>query len=139
MVRHAASGNSSGEATTTAGYGVMSTLESMRRDSSWRLTALACAVLLPGLGMAGPPLPNEPISTGTQPSPPGRHWVWVKDIAFSNMPDGRATLVDGDTGAMLGMLSTGYGFNGVVVPRTGDIIYSLARHSRSPYGCRDAL
>lgn len=115
----------------------MSIGESKRRDSRARLAALACAVLLPALATASPTLPNEPISTETLPSPPGRHWVWVNDIAFSNMPDGRATLVDGDRGAMLGMLSTGYGFNGVVVPRNGGIIYSPeAYYSRGTRGVR---
>lgn len=104
---------------------------------SWRLAALACALLLPGLAMAGPPLPNEPASTEVLPWPPGPHWVWVNDIAFFNMPDGRATLVDGDTGTMLGMLSTGYGFTGVVIPRKGEIIYSPeSYYSRGTRGVR---
>jgi methylamine dehydrogenase heavy chain len=104
---------------------------------SWRLTLLVCAVLLPGSGMAGPPLANEPVSTEVLPSHPGPHWVWVNDIAFSSMPDGRATLVDGDSGTMLGMLSTGYGFDGVVIPPTGDIIYSPETYySRGTRGVR---
>ena len=103
----------------------MSMRPSRRRSvpSRW-LTALLCAVLVPGLAKAGPPLPNEPASTETLPSVPGPHWVWVNDIAFFNMPDGRATLVDGDKGTMLGMLSTGYGFTGLVIPKHGDVIYS---------------
>lgn len=108
-----------------------------RGFSSGRLAALACAVLLPCLAVAGPPLANEPVGTEALPSPPGPHWVWVNDIAFFNMPDGRATLVDGDTGAMLGMLSTGYGFGGVVIPRKGDIIYSPeSYYSRGTRGVR---
>ncbi|HZT04788.1 MAG TPA: amine dehydrogenase large subunit [Steroidobacteraceae bacterium] len=64
------------------------------------------------------------MSTEVLPSAAEPHWVWVNDVAFFHMPDGRATLVDGDTGKMLGMLSTGYGFNGLVIPRKGNIIYS---------------
>jgi methylamine dehydrogenase heavy chain len=104
---------------------------------SWRLTLLACAVLAPGLAMASPPLANEPMSIAVLPSHPGPHWVWVNDIAFFNMPDGRATLVDGDTGTMLGMLSTGYAFDGVVIPRKDDIIYSPeSYYSRGTRGVR---
>jgi methylamine dehydrogenase heavy chain len=116
----------------------MSTRESKRKDSSpWRLGALACAMLLPCLALARPPLPNEPMRMETLPSSPGQHWVWVNDIAFSNMPDGRATLVDGDAGTMLGMLSTGYAFGHLVIPHHGDIIYSPeSYYSRGTRGVR---
>lgn len=108
-----------------------------RGFSPWRLTALACALLLPGLAFASPPLLNEQMQVEALPSPAGQHWVWVNDIAFSSMPDGRATLVDGDTGTMLGMLSTGYAFGHVVIPRHGDIIYSPeSYYSRGTRGVR---
>jgi methylamine dehydrogenase heavy chain len=96
----------------------------------WLLAAL-CAC---GLGAhAYGQLPNEPLMSETLPrSTP--HWVWVNDMAFPYMADGKAFLLDGDDGRMLGMLSTGYGFNGVIVPRAGDVIYSpetyLARGGR---------
>ena len=35
------------------------------------------------------------------------HWVWVDDMSFFHMIDGRAYLVDADRGRVLGMLSTG--------------------------------
>lgn len=111
--------------------------ESGRRGcSGWLATALAAA-LLPCTAIASPPLANEPASTEVLPSPPGPHWVWVNDIAFFNMTDGRATLINGDTGTMLGMLSTGYGFTGLVIPRTGNIIYSPeSYYSRGTRGVR---
>lgn len=103
--------------------------------ASWRLKLLACAVLLPAVAMASPPLPNEPASTEILPSMPGPHWVWVNDIPF--VPDARATLMDGDTGTMLGMLSTGYGFGGVLIPRKGYVIYSPeSYYSRGTRGKR---
>lgn len=37
------------------------------------------------------------------------HWLWVNDIAFQHMTDGRAYLLDADTGTFLGMVSGGYG------------------------------
>jgi methylamine dehydrogenase heavy chain len=103
----------------------------------WHLGALACAILLPCLALASPPLPNEPIKTETLPAPSGPHWVWVNDISFSSMPDGRATLVDGDAGTMLGMLSTGYAFGHVVIPHHRGIIYSPeSYYSRGTRGVR---
>ena len=38
------------------------------------------------------------------------HWMWVNDFVFPHMSDGQALLVDGDTGAFLGQLSTGFAF-----------------------------
>ena len=38
------------------------------------------------------------------------HWVWVGDLTFNAMEGGKAFLVDGDSGEMLGMLSTGFFF-----------------------------
>lgn len=39
---------------------------------------------------------------------PSPHWVWLNDVAFDHMPDGRAYLVDADSGKFLGMLSAGF-------------------------------
>jgi methylamine dehydrogenase heavy chain len=50
--------------------------------------------------------------------------MWVNDFVFPHMSDGQALLVDGDTGRFLGLLSTGFGFSRVVVPRDGSVIYS---------------
>ena len=65
---------------------------------------------------------------------PGPHWVWVNDFVFHHMADGKSFLVDGDSGRMLGMLSTGFGFNGVVLPGNGSEILSpetyFSRHTR---------
>ncbi len=84
----------------------------------------AASLMVCADALAAPPLPNEPIGVAELPWPAQPHWVWVNDIAFFNMPDGRATLIDGDTGRMLGMLSTGYGFDGVVIAKRGKVIYS---------------
>jgi methylamine dehydrogenase heavy chain len=96
--------------------------------------ALLAALCACGLGaQAYGQLPNEPLSSETLPQP-SAHWVWVNDIAFPYMADGKAFLVDGDQGRMLGMLSTGFGFVGVIVPHAADVIYSpetyLARGGR---------
>jgi methylamine dehydrogenase heavy chain len=63
--------------------------------------------------------------------------VWVNDVAFFAFPDGRAFLVDGDTGKMLGMLSTGYSFTAIVAPRARGLLYSPESYfSRGTRGTR---
>lgn len=52
------------------------------------------------------------------------HWVWVNDIVFPHMSDGQARLVDGDTGRVLGLLSTGFAFEHVVLAKDGKVIFS---------------
>jgi methylamine dehydrogenase heavy chain len=58
------------------------------------------------------------------PAEPNPHWVWVNDIVFHHMVDGKAYLVDGDSGRFLGMLSTGFGFIGLVLPDDYSQIYA---------------
>jgi len=69
-------------------------------------------------------LKPEPLVGSDLPAKPGPHWMWVNDVVFHHMADGKAFLVDGDAGTMRGMLSTGFGFNGVVVPRNRSAILS---------------
>jgi len=69
-------------------------------------------------------LAPEPSAVEQLASPPNPHWIWVNDLGFFAFPDGRAFLVDGDAGRLLGMLSTGYSFNAVVVPRGSQVIYA---------------
>jgi methylamine dehydrogenase heavy chain len=74
---------------------------------------------------AAPALPADPIGVvSTLPHPPSSHWMWVNDFVFPHVPDGQALLVDGDSGKFLGLLSTGYGFTRVVLPRDSSVIYS---------------
>jgi methylamine dehydrogenase heavy chain len=75
--------------------------------------------------VASAQLPPEPAGVVEQlPARSAPHWVWVNDMAFFAFPDGKAFLVDGDSGRMLGMLSTGYSFTSVLIPRTGAVIYA---------------
>ena len=62
------------------------------------------------------------------------HWVWVNDISFTHMSDGKAYLLDADTGQFLGMISGGFAHgvlqilpdgSGFAVPGT-----YMSRHSR---------
>ena len=87
--------------------------------------ALAGALLALGLARAAlAQLPLEPGGVAQLPAQPGVHWVWVNDFSFFALPDGKAFLVDGDSGRMLGLLSTGYSFDALVVPHSGGVIYS---------------
>ncbi len=58
------------------------------------------------------------------PAAPGAHWIWVSDMVWTAMTDGRATLIDAGSGQVLGMLSTGYSFNTLTLPRSPGIIYA---------------
>jgi methylamine dehydrogenase heavy chain len=66
----------------------------------------------------------DPLVADQLPAEPGPHWVWVNDVVFHHMADGKAFLLDGDSGRMLGMLSTGFSFNGVVLGKSGSEILS---------------
>ena len=94
-----------------------------RTRRAWARAALALMASIWGArGWAQ--LPTDPPAVEQLPSKPTPHWVWVNDTSFFAYPDGRAFLVDGDSGKMLGMLSTGFSFNGVLVPKAGGVIYS---------------
>lgn len=88
----------------------------------WRACATLIAAARPALAPAE--IAVDPLQAVDLPARGGAHWVWVNDIVFNHMADGKAFLVDGDQGRMLGMLSTGYSFNGVIVPSDGQYVYS---------------
>ncbi|MBI1732778.1 MAG: hypothetical protein HYR49_08440 [Gammaproteobacteria bacterium] len=101
-----------------------------------------CVMLLLGAGpvAAGDALHQEDIIGKVKrlPSAPAPHWIWVNDAALSSMPDGRAMLVDGDTGTVLGMLGTGYSFAALthaLVPR-GEFYSAETYYSRHTRGAR---
>lgn len=82
-------------------------------------------------------LPPEMAQTRKLSVQANPHWVWMNDSVFQHMADGKAYLIDGDSGGFLGMLSTGSGFNGVVLPRNADVIYSPETYfSRGTRGTR---
>ena len=71
------------------------------------------------------PLPNDVFGKVTAlPEMHHPHWVWIYDIAAASMPDGRASLYDGDTARLLGMLNTGYSFNALNIPGHYREVYS---------------
>jgi len=103
----------------------------------WLAVALLGGTFI-GLGqVASAQLQPEPADVVEQLTRPAPHWVWVNDMAFFAVPDGKALLVDGDSGRMLGMLSTGYSFTSVVVPKAGGVVYAPETYfSRGTRGTR---
>ena len=84
-----------------------------------RLVAIAlCASALWSTQAAAQFRP-DPLATTQLPEHPGAHWVWANDIVFHHMVDGKTFLLDGDSGRMLGMLSTGFNYNGIVIGKNG--------------------
>lgn len=89
-----------------------------------RFCLLATLALTSLEAVAQTPFKVDPLVGSELPAKPGPHWVWVNDIVFHHMADGKAFLVDGDSGKMLGMLSTGFSFNGVVLPKDRALVIS---------------
>ncbi len=88
-----------------------------------KLILFICVLSLPVVGHADlkPEGLPEAVILSAEPNP---HWVWVSDIVFHHMVDGKAYLVDGDSGRFLGMLSTGLGFTALELPSDYSQIYS---------------
>ncbi|HEX5459273.1 MAG TPA: amine dehydrogenase large subunit [Steroidobacteraceae bacterium] len=106
-----------------------------------RTAALAAVLTLTcraHTAVAGPVVAADPLGVvATLPAVASPHWVWVNDIVFSHMSDGQALLVDGDSGRFLGMLSTGFGFERVVLAKDGKLIFSPETYfSRGTRGTR---
>ncbi len=100
----------------------------------WPFAGLLAAALT--AGPAAAQLKPEPLTTATLPAA-SPHWVWVNDIVFHHMADGKAFLIDGDAGKMLGMLSTGFGFTGLKLLPDGSAIVSPETYfSRGTRGTR---
>lgn len=85
---------------------------------------LAACALAATAAVRGAELQIDPLVGMDLPAKSSPHWVWVNDVVFHHMADGKAFLLDGDKGTMLGMLNTGFGFNGVVLPSDRSLIYS---------------
>jgi methylamine dehydrogenase heavy chain len=86
--------------------------------------SLAVVFLASAPVLAAPAVPPDPLSVVQKLPAPSPHWMWINDFVFPHMADGQAILLDGDSGTFLGLLSTGYGFTRINLPRDGSIIYS---------------
>jgi len=82
-------------------------------------------------------VPDDAGKVASLPVTPSPHWVWVNDIDLPHLVDGRAMLVDGDSGRFLGSLSTGFSFERLVISQDGKVIFSPeAYFSRGSRGTR---
>ncbi|MEJ1962726.1 MAG: amine dehydrogenase large subunit [Gammaproteobacteria bacterium] len=111
----------------------------LRADTARLLRALAltCVGILAGAVEAPAAVPTDPLGVSQKLPAPSPHWMWVNDFVFPHMVDGQALLLDGDKGAFLGMLSTGFGFSRLVIPSDGKVIYSPETYfSRGTRGTR---
>jgi len=87
--------------------------------------------------LAAPVTPDPGGIVAALPATASPHWVWVNDFVFPHMTDGQAMLVDGDAGRFLGLLSTGFGFERVVLSKDGKVIFSPETYfSRGTRGTR---
>lgn len=80
---------------------------------------------------------DAPNQVATIPASASPHWVWVNDFVFPHMTNGKAILVDGDSGRFMGELDTGFGAMRVVLAPDGKVIYSPETYfSRGTRGTR---
>jgi methylamine dehydrogenase heavy chain len=104
--------------------------------SGARVVAVVALSSLGWSASASAELVPDPLAVQQLPEKPGAHWVWANDIVFHHMVDGKAFLLDGDSGRMLGMLSTGFNFNGVVIGKGAEILSPETYFSRGTRGTR---
>ncbi len=99
-------------------------------------TTVAFMVVANSTGAVGE-LTGEQVTVATVPDSARDHWVWVNDMVFAGVADGKAFLFDGDSGKMLGLLNTGYLFGLLTLPSHGKEIYAVETYfSRGTRGKR---
>lgn len=99
------------------------------------LLALVAAMMVPVPASAE--LQPEELAVEALPERMPPHWVWVNDVSFFNMGDGRAYLIDGDTGRFVGMVSGGYSHSLIGQDRRGDrFVLAETYYSRGSRGDR---
>ena len=73
-----------------------------------RVCIIALAFFLLGAATARAELPADTLKAAVLPTPPGPHWVYLVDMGFAHMTEGRIILVNGDRKDVLGMVTTGF-------------------------------
>lgn len=71
-------------------------------------------------------LATDEMTIATLPAEYKPHWVWVNDMALGHVSDGKAILVDADSGTYLGQLDTGGFFMKLELPDGKPEIYSAS-------------
>ena len=102
-----------------------------------KFAKLACVLLLAGATSARAELEPEVLKLETLAETMQPHWVWLNDVSFDRMLDGRAYLIDADTGRMLGMVSSGYGHSSLLLAPDGKEFAAVSTYySRGTRGAR---
>jgi methylamine dehydrogenase heavy chain len=104
------------------------------------LLALSLLALGASHAMAAPPKPAplkpEELTTVELKEQMPPHWVLVNDISFLHIADGRAYLIDADSGHFLGTIPGGMSHTGVAVCPMGARRWCRARTIRAAAGAR---
>lgn len=104
------------------------------------LTKLVLFCVLAWSAAVAAELPPETIKTEVLSARPSPHWVWVSDVVVPHLEAGKAFLIDGDSGEMLGMLTTGVLFMALALPSDYSEIYSAETYySRGVRGDRSDI
>jgi methylamine dehydrogenase heavy chain len=112
-------------------------MRNLRLDIFAFAAALLTCELQASSAAAAAFVPDDAGKVASLPVTPSPHWVWVNDIDLPHLVDGRAMLVDGDSGRFLGSLSTGFSFERIVLSQDGKVIFSPeAYFSRGSRGAR---
>lgn len=97
----------------------------------------AAAALLLILSVASrAELPAETLKLETLPTPPKPHWVYVVDVVFNHMTEGKILLVDGDRKDVLGMITTGFLAGLAASPDQKELYVTETFYSRGTRGER---
>jgi methylamine dehydrogenase heavy chain len=108
------------------------------KNREWMVAALfVAATSTMAAGPAGPAPLQPERATAEKLGSPQPHWVFVYDSNFLGYLDSKVYLFDGDTGAMLGMLSTGTWGNAIeLAPNFSAIYVPETYYSRGSRGDR---
>lgn len=109
--------------------------------SIFSLTAIICLSASPGVYSESEPVPTDKFGVvEIVPAKPTAHWLWIYDTNFISFSDGRAHLIDGDSGHYFGSLNTGYVHAKLNLPSHYREIYSAETYySRHVGGTRTDL
>ncbi len=80
--------------------------------------------------------PSTDAGTVATLPPPRPHWLFITDLVYSSFVVANVIVIDGDSGKMLGTISSGYMPNFVMTPDTRTIYMSETYYSRGSRGTR---
>ena len=82
-------------------------------------------------------LEPEVVKSERLPAEAGPHWVWVNDLNIYSIVNGKAYLVDGDSGRFLGMMGLGLFPTKILFPTDKNLLYTTETYySRGTHGER---